>query len=417
MKSEKELLESRAAIVAQVQDRWKGVKDEKRSPNQEELAFFDKADADITQLTAQIEEVRAAKSKASDLEKKIEDYAKLSHDAPESRSAIPQGKKPEFRAVLDKWMRHGNAALDAQERSLLADVEKRGTSTLISSTPGLGGYLMPEEWAKEIYRAMSYFGGALEASGIKYRSSGGGDLHVPTNDDTSNVGAIIGQGTGDTVADTTFSEVVMKAWSYTSKLIKVSWEQIEDSAYDMDEYVRSIAAERLGRILNTHFTTGDNSSKPQGLVNGSTLGKGASSQTVFTRAEIIDLIHSVNRAYRNGPKVGFMFNDTTLSAIKKLTFGTGDDRPLWQPSIREGEPDRLEGYKYWVNNDMANAATTTKPILFGNFDHYAIRQVGAYQLARSTERYIDERAVAFFVFGRFDGRYLNTAAVKHLVMA
>ena len=113
--------------------------------------------------------------------------------------------------------------------------------------------------------------------------------------------------------------------------------------------------------------------------------------------------------------VAFMLNDTTLAAFKKLTIGTNDDRPLWQPSVREGEPDRIEGYKYFINNDMPAMTTGLKSMLFGNFDKYAIRQVGSYIMGRSDERYFEERAVAFSLFARFDGRYLDTAAVKHLI--
>ena len=39
------------------------------------------------------------------------------------------------------------------------------------------------------------------------------------------------------------------------------------------EPLARVLGERLGRILNTHFTTGDNSSKPQGIVTASSAGK------------------------------------------------------------------------------------------------------------------------------------------------
>lgn len=420
MRSEKQILEQRANIVEQVKDKWADVRKENRSPNEDELSFFNKADVDIIALTKEVDDLRSANATTTDLENRVASYESLLGEKAkekESRSVVETAKpKAEVRATIDKFMRQGYGALNTEERSVLG-TEQRGTSTLVSSTTTLGGYTMPEEWASELYKTMLWYGGALDACGIKYHSSGGGDLHLPKVADTANVGAIITQGTGDAVLDTTFSEVVLGAFGYTSKMIKVSWELLEDSAYNISSEVQELAAIRLGRILNTHFTTGDGSSKPLGLVPAAAAGKTAASATAITRAELVDLVHSVDKAHRSGPRVGFMFNDSTLAAIKKLSFGSSDDRPLWVPSMREGAPDSLEGFKYTINNDMAAIATGQKTILFGDFSKYIIRQVGGYQMARSTERYIDERSVVFFVFARFDADIIDSAAIKYLIQA
>jgi len=416
MKSEKQLLEKRANIAEQVKDKFAELRTAQRDPNADENAFFDKANADMDLITAEIEEVR----KNGSIEDKANSYESvLAEQATEKRSVIQAAKNtPEFRKVLAKWMAGGDGNISNEERSVLGAPEKRGTSTLISSTQNLGGYTMPEEWANELYNIMLWYGGAMEACGIAYRSSGGGDLHLPRINDSTAVGAIIGQGVGDVVLDTTFDEVVLGNFNYTSKIIKVGWELIEDSAYDVIAEVQKIAAARVGRKLNLDFTVGVGSTtSPLGLVPASSLGKTAASATVVTRNEIVDLVHSVDPVHRQGPKVGFMFNDAKLAAIKKLSFGTGDDRPLWQMSVREGAPDTLEGHRYWINNDMPASTTGLKSMLFGNFDAYKIRQVGGYVLARSNERYFEERAVAFFVYARFDGDIINSAAIKHLIQA
>jgi len=431
LRSEKVVLEERAGIIAQVKDKWSEVsKRDNKTATEDELAFFDKANADVIKLTAERDSILAEKrSQAStDIEQRIGQYQallddKVSPDA-ETRGAgvLPAAKatdseKRAYETALRHYLVYGLMEMPGEHRSVLQKGEKRGTATQISSTTTLGGYAMPEEWERELYKSMLYFSGALEACGIRYKHTSGGDYHIPTVNDTSNTGAIIAQGVGDTVKDVTFAEIIMKAWSYTSGIIKWSWESFDDLLINIDSETNDIASERMGRILNTHFTTGDNSSKPQGLVPGSTLGKAAAGATAIIREELVDLVHSVDRAYRMGPKVGFMMNDSTLSYIKKLAFGASDDRPLWQASIREGEPDRLEGFQYWVNNDMAAIATGAKTMLFGDFSKYRIRQVGNMLMARSAERYFEERAIAFSVFGRFDGRYVDTAAIKHLIQA
>lgn len=424
MKSEKQILESREAIRLQVVDKWAGVKKENRSPNQEEIDFFNKADADIIALTAERDAILSDQTQIAEIEQRIGKYESMAAEKAttpqEVRSVnntLKNLNKPEFRAALDKYMRAGEGGITQEERSVLGQFEKRGTSTLISSTTTLGGYTMPEEWAKELYSVMLWYGGAMDAAGISYRSSGGGDLHLPKVNDSTAVGQIIGQATAGTVQDTTFSEVILSAFDYTSDIIKVGWDLVEDSAYDIVAEVQALAAARIGRILNTHFTTGDGSGKPLGLVPAASAGVTAASATAVTRAEIVRLMHSVDPAHRVGPKVGYMFNDAKLSAIKQLSFGSGDDRPLWQMSMREGAPDRLEGAQYWINNDMPASTTGLKSMLYGNFGAYKIRQVGGYTLARTTERYIDERALAFFLFCRFDADIINSAAIKYLIQA
>lgn len=417
MKSEKQLLEQRANIANQVRDKWADVRKETRDANADELAFFDKADLDITALTAEIENVR----KQSALADKADGYATLLVDGEQARSVLnakqpDAAQKADHKSILRKWMSEGAKSLTPEERSVMG-AEQRGTSTQISSTTTLGGYAMPEDWANELYLNMLWYSGALEACGIKFKTSGGGDFHFPTVNDTANKAVIIGQGSGETVKDLTFAEKIWKAWTYTTGIVKWSHESFDDLSFDIVAATREIKAERLGRGLNYDFTVGTDTTMPQGLVVGATAGKTAASATAITRAEIVDLIHSVDKSHRSGPKVGFMLKDSTLAAFKKLTIGTNDDRPLWQPSVREGEPDRIEGHKYWINNDMPAMTTGLKSMLFGNFDKYAIRQVGSYVMSRSDERYFEERAVAFSLAARFDGRYLDTAAVKYLIQA
>lgn len=418
MKSEKQLLEQRTVIVNQVRDKWADVRKESRDANADEVAFFDKADLDITALTAEIENTR----KVSGLEAKAEGYATMLTEGEQTRSVMGEkaqttsAQKADHKAVLRKWMLEGAKSLTPEERSVMG-AEQRGTSTQISSTTTLGGYAMPADWANELYMNMLWYSGALEACGIKFKTAGGGDFHFPTVNDTANKAVIIGQGSGDTVKDLTFAEKIWKAWTYTTGIVKWSHESFDDLSFDIVAATREIKAERLGRGLNYDFTVGTDTTMPQGLVVGATAGKTAASATAITRAEIVDLIHSVDKSHRSGPKVGFMLNDSTLAAFKKLTIGTNDDRPLWQPSVREGEPDRIEGHKYWINNDMPAMTTGLKSMLFGNFDKYAIRQVGSYVMSRSDERYFEERAVAFSLAARFDGRYLDTAAVKYLIQA
>jgi HK97 family phage major capsid protein len=329
--------------------------------------------------------------------------------------APPVTKEEEYQGAFYRWMTgKKETRISPEDMQLL---EKRGTSTQVGSTDNLGGYLVPEGFSNELERAMKLYGGMMEAARVVYTASGN-PFPWPTVDDTSNKGAIITQGTGGTVGDVTFAEVAFPlAYTFTSKIMKVSWELLQDDVIGIEGLVGEMAGERIGRIFNEYATTGDNSGKPQGFITGSSSGKTAASATAFTRSELLDVMHSVNASYRKSPKAFWMFNDLTLAAIKKLALGSGDATPLWQVSMRDGEPDRLEGKPYMVNEDMASVATGTKPIAFGDFSKYVIRIAKGYTLSTSKDRYWDERSNGYAVYARMDGRLVNTSAIKFLTMA
>jgi HK97 family phage major capsid protein len=116
-----------------------------------------------------------------------------------------------------------------------------------------------------------------------------------------------------------------------------------------------------------------------------------------------------------------MFNDSTFKAIKKLSVGSSDDRPLWQPSITTNAPDTLEGYQYVINQDMASIGSLAKSILFGDFSNYIIREVADWRLVRLVERYAELDQVAFVMFARYDGQVIDAGTnpikyMKHMLL-
>src|SRR5690606_11571433 len=181
---------------------------------------------------------------------------------------------------------------------------------------------------------------------------------------------------------------------------QISMELLQDSAIDIEQFIGELLGERLARRVNSELTVSDGTGDPLGIVAASAAGKTATSQTAITADEIIDLMHSVDPAYRASPKARFMFNDTTLAAIRKLK--QGDGSYLWtMGDIREGVPGRLLGAPYSVNQAMASPATGTKPIVFGDFSKYYVRKVGAPVIGVRREYYWPNIGLAGIV--RLDG--------------
>lgn len=413
MSSIRELIEKRAGIIEQMKDAVKKA-EEARAKGQSATDYdiaFEKAEAEEAEISKQIDR----RQRLEELEKK----QAANHLEDLDRRGTPAGggdpvKKLEYREAYRVWFIQGDAALTQEMRALMA--EKRGTNSQIAGTTTLGGYTIDTELFPEIVAAMKAYSGIAQAARF-INTDGGNTLYVPTVDDTATEANLIAEAASITVQDLTYGQKQLDAYKYATHM-KLSWELMKDSAFDMDAEIRNAFAPRFGRAMNSSCTTGTGSSQPNGVVTASTLGKTTASATAFTFAEITDLIHSVDPAYRTSDTCGFMFNDVVLAAIKKLAIGTGDARSLWLPSYREGVPDRIEGYRYWINQGMDSTIdTASKIMLFGDFQYYVIRLVQELVTLRLNERYADNGMIGYIGYMRWDGECINTAAIKHMLTA
>lgn len=332
-----------------------------------------------------------------------------------------EGEKTEYREVFFKFLANGadQSNLDAEERKVLRagvqDIEKRiqtgGTNTA-------GGYTVPVELQNMLVRTMKAWGPMYDGDIIsELVTTAGNQLPIPTTDDTGKTGVQGTEGTAltdDGSADAVFGQKQLEAYDFNTKFVKFSWQLAQDSIFSMETLLADLLGERLGRLANAQLTTGTGSSAPNGIVTAATLGKTAASATAIAADEIIDLSHAVDPAYRISPKVGFMFNDLTLAAIRKLKDGQGNY--LWQMgNVKEGVPGTLLGYRYSINQAMANIATGNKTIIFGDLGKYWVRKVGSPVIGVLRERFWPDLGIAGLI--RFDGELLDTAAVKYLAQA
>jgi HK97 family phage major capsid protein len=331
--------------------------------------------------------------------------------------AVDEGLKIEYREVFAKAICGPLDELSPEERAVL----RRGATELRTQTAGTnsaGGFTVPTELLAQIEIAMKATGPMWDASVVtEIRTSSGNPLKVPTVDDTAKVAAAHTEGaaiTDDNGEDVTFGQKSLDAFSYDTEWVRWSWELDMDSIFSMEALLGTLLGERLGRTANTQLTTGTGSSAPNGIVTASTLGKTAASATAITADEIIDLLHSVDPAYRTSPKAAFMFNDSTLAAIRKLK--DGDGNYLWQMgNVVQGQPGTLLGYRYYVNQAVDSIASAKKVMLFGDFGKYMVRKVGSPVTFVARERFAPDYGILGLI--RFDGEMANTAAVKHLLTA
>jgi HK97 family phage major capsid protein len=398
----KQMREKRGALVEQMQGMVAAAKAEGRNLSNEENEKFDA-------ISNEVDELRAA---AARIERAEELKKEMATKAEEVREAAPA--KVEARDAFNAYLRKGMNGLNAKE--VRAMEELRGTSTQVTTNDGLGGFLVPENWS-DFVSATELFKSDIERVATVIRTSNGQAFNLPANDDTSVVAAILGEGTAETVSDMTFTNVKFEPYTYSSKIVKVSNQLMADNAFDLAGFVGGQLANRLNRGINDHLTTGTNSSQPQGIVTGSSLGKTAASASAVTIAEILDLMYAVDASYRNAAGAGFMMNSATLAAVRKLGFGSSNDFPVFVPAMEVGGVDLLFGKPVHVNEDMDGIATGKKSIIFGDLKQYYVHEAGGVQLLRLNERFADALSTGFIAYRRVDGNVLQASAIKHLIQA
>jgi len=359
-----------------------------------------------------------------DLEKRHEEMrAKLRPNLGEK--SVPGADLPEnasYRTAFYAMLAAGGdtSELTPEMRSALRSGVQKGAEfrAQVAGTNSAGGYTVPVELANQIDIAMKAYGPMYDPGvSSEMVTSGGNRITIPTIDDTAVTAVAHTEATAltdDGGSDVTFGQKALDAYGFDTEFVRWSWELSQDSIFNMESLLGQLLGERLGRIANAQLTTGTGSSAPNGVVTASSLGKTAAGTAAITADEIIDLVHSVDPAYRTAPKVAFMFNDSTLAAIRKLKDGNGNY--LWQMgNVQQGVPGSLLGYRYYINQAIDSLAAAKKVALFGDFGKYYVRKVGAPVIGVMRERFWPDLGIAGLI--RFDGELVNTAAVKHLITA
>lgn len=320
-------------------------------------------------------------------------------------SLLGQTVGEEYRRAFGDYLLNGASGISAESRGA---IERAGIAGLA------GGVIIPKSLASEIEVALKAYGGMFEAASI-ISTSNGGDLILPTINDTDAKATIVSEYDQSTRRAPSFGSVTLKAYTYRTPIVPVSQELLQDSAFNLDALLSTLLAESFSRGINADLTTGTGTGKPTGIVTAAVDSGAKPAAAAITLDNIIDLIKSVNSAYaRNGK---FMFNRNTLWELAKIKDQTG--RYIWQDSTREGTPATLFGKQYVLNDDMADIGAGNASVLFGDLTKYNIRLVQSFRVIRLNELLAEYLSIGLFGFARVDGNLLDagTNPVKKLVHA
>lgn len=382
------LSEQRAKLVHD----WRTILDkaeaESRALNTEEKVVVEKIEKDIDDLKATID--ARAKLDAAD------------------RAIVPDSQRVEARPA-QKADSDYRASFWAAMRSGVVGAELRDHKV---GTDSLGGYTVPDEFRKELIQALNEENVIRPLATAFTTTSGIMSIPVVSAHGSA---AWKTEESAYATSDETFSEVTLSAYKGTA-LIKVSEELLNDSAFPLESFLATEFGRRLGKLEEEAFINGDGSGKPTGIFYGATNGKTATATNAITADEVMDLYHSLGRAYRQ--RAVWIMADGTVKMLRKLVTGvSGDKTYLWQPGLVNGEPDRLLGRPVYVSEFAPAATTGLKPIVFGDPSYYYIGDRQQISMQRLNELYAGNGQVGFRQFKRTDGKMALSAAVRCMTMA
>ena len=385
---------------AKLWDSTKAFLDSRRNENgllsAEDTATYEKMEADVVNMGKEID--RLERQAVLDLELSKPTSAALTNRPSQHQETEKTGRASnEYKAAFWKAMKNKNS-FDVQ-------------NALQVGTDSEGGYLVPDEFERTLVEALQEENIFRQLATIITTSSG--DRKIPV---------VATKGTASWVdeegvipeADDAFGQVSIGAYKLAT-MIKVSEELLNDSVFNLEQYIAKEFGRRIGAKEEEAFFVGDGTGKPTGIFNttgGAGVGITTASASAITIDEIMDLFYSLKSPYRKN--AFFVTNDATVKSIRKLKDGNG--QYLWQPSVTAGQPDTILNRPLKTSAYVPGIAAAAKTIAFGDFSYYWVADRQGRSFQRLNELYAATGQVGFKATQRVDGKLILAEAVKVLQM-
>lgn len=313
--------------------------------------------------------------------------------------------------ILEGWIRKGDAtALEGKAMSISAD----GQDVTVRG-----------DWSSRIFRLIRETSPVRRAANVMTTTSSTLDVLVDRGEPAS--AWVAETGTRSETATSFMSRHaigVFEHYAYPA----VTTHLLEDSAFDVEQWLMGKIAARFARQENAAFFNGTGSGEPTGLLTYGTVAEGSftwgsdpaayeigaiysGTDSVLGVESIGDLVDSLKAEYL--PGASFMMPRAVRNLVRDLKDSQG--RFYFQPSLSEGVPDRLMGYPVYLAEDMDAPDTDTVAMFFGNFgEAYTVVDREGMQVIR--DPYTSPGNVKFYVAKRVGGALTNPEAVKALVL-
>jgi HK97 family phage major capsid protein len=424
-----QLIKEKRELWYTAKDLKKKVENEKRLLSQEEITLYQSWVDRMHEIQSNIDTLQSMEDMATENRGQV-------FDTKGTVIGDKEEQADKYNRAVNNWIRFGMTGISEEERKLIQpnasdggkkqSIELRAIGTLAGTS-----YTQATDVMAAVATAKKFYGNFFPAFD-EFTTAKGNPLTWPKLDDTSYAGALEAAGTDafDSSNAVTLTSSTLNNYIYSSQGVGVANDALEDADFPIDRILGEALGTRLWRKIALDCTTGTGTTMISGIVGkgagiGCPIGVGAGNGTI-TRARILQLMGKVDYAYHLAAGCGFMMHSSMMYELAGVGTASTDGRPLWQPSMVAGVPDKIEGFPYWINNNLSantDVAHSTRlgkrHILFGDFKQYKLRYIGPATLIRLNELYAAQLQTGFILLQRADGKLLmpNTgtyAPVKYL---
>ena len=382
----KDLIEKRAKVWDTAKNFVETHEDKNGVLSDEDTATYNKMEKEIEDLTAAIDRQQRAERREAELAKPVNS---------------PITGKP-FMGDADK-VKTGRAS-DAYKDAMLSAMRsnfRNVSNVLQEGVDADGGYLVPEEYDRRLIDVLDGEN-IMRSLATKITTAGQHKINIAA---TKPAAAWIEEGGALSFGDATFDQIYLDAYKL-HVAIKVTEELLYDNAFGLENYIITQFGKALANAEEDAFLNGNGTGKPTGIFAENGGGQIAATLTAAIKSDdLIDLVYGLKRPYRKN--ASFIMNDATLASIRKLKDNNG--AYIWQPSYKEGEPDRVLGYAVHTS-----AFAPTNAIAFGDYSYYNIGDRGSRSFAELRELFAGNGMVGYVAKERVDGKLILPEAVKIL---
>lgn len=270
--------------------------------------------------------------------------------------------------------------------------------TLAEGTDAEGGYLVPEEFRAEVVREQLAFGVMRRLARV-----------FPMNTDTLDIPTLAARPSAYWTAENAsvstssaeFGQVTLSPSTLIARL-PVSRQLASDSAINIVSFITELFAEEITRAEDKAFFTGSGSGQPKGI-SQETL-KTVAAGGVLDFDDLIELFYKLQIRHRTSRNAAFVGSKRVIAILRKVKDSNG--QYIWQPSVQQGQPDRVLGTPVFEQNDIAE-----DQLYFGDWAYYFIgdREQMAVETTTEGGTAWDRHRVEIKASTRVDGKAAITA--------
>lgn len=335
----------------------------------ETKAQVEKMQTALDQIEDKITKANADLIHKKDLEERCEELEALIN---RKGGGTDPGQKTEaqvHRDIFVKAIRTGvpTAVIHTVANSVLTDEEKKSLfapaymKALVLGSDVAGGYLAPLEYVNEMIKSVVEFSPVRGLARI--RSTGRTGIQIPTRTTTAAATWVAETGTRSETQNPAFGMEEMRSHEMYA-MVKVSRQELEDAAFDVEAFLREEFSEQFGLAEGTAFISGNANGKPEGMLANSAVAYVAGGHaTEITADGLIALYFEPKEPYINSGT--FLMSRPTQRTIRQLKDGNGNY--LWSPGIKtDARPATILDRPYVTCPDMPSIGADTFPVIFGD---------------------------------------------------